>query len=317
MYGGDMFKVGSKGQMVKLIQWTLGLTPADGIFGEQTKQAVREFQRSNGLTPDGVVGMKSLTAMGIDRVENSFKDFQIQLTSSKIKDADMNDIPKLVDAVIPMFRNNDHVREHLQKGLELGLKYREEFHLDTPECLAHFFGQIREEVGTKFTTSENLNYNCTSLRSLFSYYKKHPEQANKHGRCDGHSANQEAIANHAYAGRIGNGNEASGDGWKYKGRGCKQLTGRANYQEYQDFMDERFPEITKDFMKHPELLEQPGYALLSGAIFWVSNNIHQKAEIGINKSASHAVTQIINRHTASYNNRWKHTKQAAQLLGIT
>ena len=139
MQGGDMFKVGSKGQMVKLIQWTLGLTPADGIFGKQTEQAVIDFQRANGLVQDGIVGMNSLTAMGISMVEDGFKDFQIQLTASKIQNADMNDIPKLVDAVIPMFRNNDHVREHLQKGLELGLKYADEFHLDTPECLAHFF----------------------------------------------------------------------------------------------------------------------------------------------------------------------------------
>ena len=118
-----MFKVGSKGQMVKLIQWTLGLTPADGIFGKQTEQAVIDFQRANGLVQDGIVGMNSLTAMGISMVEDGFKDFQIQLTASKIQNADMNDIPKLVDAVIPMFRNNDHVREHLQQGLELGLKY--------------------------------------------------------------------------------------------------------------------------------------------------------------------------------------------------
>lgn len=311
-----MFKVGSKGQMVKLIQWTLGLSPADGIFGKKTKQAVIEFQRANGLTPDGIAGLNTLTTLGIDRIGSSFTGFQIQLTSSKIKDADMNDIPKLVDAVIPLFRNNNHVREHLQKGLELGLEYAEEFHLDTPESLAHFFGQIREEVGTKFNTSENLNYKCSSLKSLFSYYKNNLGQANEHGRCDGHSANQEAIANHAYAGRIGNGDIASGDGWKYKGRGCKQLTGRANYQEYQDFMDEHFPEISKDFMKQPELIEQPGYALLSGAIFWVSNNIHKKAEIGISEDASHEVTKIINLHTASYDNRWKHTKQAAQLLGI-
>ena len=311
-----MFKDGSTGQMVKLIQWTLGLTPADGIFGKKTTQAVKEFQHANGLTPDGIVGMKTLSTMGLSVIEDGFKGVQIQLTASKIKDADMNDIPKLVEAIIPMFKNNNHVREHLQKGLELGLKYSEEFHLDTPESLAHFFGQIREEVGTRFTTSENLNYSCTALRSLFGYYKTNPEKANAHGRCDGHKADQQAIANHAYAGRIGNGDAASGDGWKYKGRGCKQLTGRANYQEFQDFMDERFPDITKDFMNQPELLEQPGYALLSGAIFWVKNKIYEKAEIGINKDASHKVTKIINRHTASYNNRWKHTQQAAQLLGI-
>lgn len=311
-----MFKRGSTGQTVKMVQRTLGLAPVDGIFGEQTERAVKEFQHANGLAPDGIVGFNTLTLMGANSLENSIDDFRFRLTAASIEQADMDDIGKLVEAIIPMFRKNDSVREHLYQGLKMGMEYRDELHLYTPEHLAHFFGQIREEVGRSFISKENLNYSCKALPGLFSYYRKNPAHAQKHGRGNGHSADQKAIANHAYANRNGNGNIDSGEGWKYKGRGSKQLTGRVNYQHFQDYMDKYFPEITKDFMNKPELLEQPGYALLSGAIFWRQNKLYKAADHGLNKAASGEVTKIINRHTKSYANRWAHTQKAARLLGI-
>lgn len=311
-----MFKLGSTGQMVKMIQRSLELSSIDGIFGKQTRQAVREFQHTNGLTPDGIVGLQTLSIMGLNSFEESINDFRFTLTAAKIKSADMNDIGKLVDAIIPLFKDNEHVRQHLQEGLKMGMDYRDELHLNTPEYLAHFLGQIREEVGRGFVVKENLNYSCKALPALFSYYRRNPDKAKQHGRCNGHQADWTAIANHAYANRNGNGNIASGEGWKYKGRGSKQLTGRTNYQNFQDYMDQHFPDLTKDFMDDPDLLEQPGYALLSGAIFWKQNKLYRAAESGLNKTASNDVTRIINRHTDSYTKRWKHTQKAANLLGI-
>jgi len=311
-----MFKKGSTGQIVKIIQNTLGLTPADGIFGRKTHRAVQEFQRANGLAPDGIVGFNTLSKMGINSLESSIDSIRFTLTAQNINSADMDDIPKLANAILPIFKNSDSVRQHLVEGLRMGMNYRNELHLNSPEYLAHFFGQIREEVGRSFITTENLNYSCEALPKLFSYYRKNPALAKQHGRCNGHSANQKAIANHAYANRNGNSGINSGDGWKYKGRGSKQLTGKANYQKFQDYMDNHFPAITKDFMQQPELLEQPGYALISGAIFWEQNKLYKAAESGLNKKASNAVTKIVNKYTHSYANRWQHTQKVARLLGI-
>lgn len=309
------YQRGSTGQMVKMIQITLGIIPSDGDFGPITEREIKSFQKSKGLEPNGIVGFKTLSAMGLNALTESFQSIQFILTSQKIRQADMNDIPKLVNALIPLYKNNFHVREHLTKGLELGLSHKEQFHLNTPENLAHFFGQIREEVGSNFKTRESLNYKCSALQ-IFGFYKKNKDLAQQHGRCNDHPANQEAIANHAYANRIGNDDPASGDGWKFIGRGCKQLTGRDNYQEFQEYMDEHFPEMAQNFMETPSLIEQPGYSLISAAVFWHKNRLDKAAAKGVTKLASTEVTKIVNFHTSSYPDRWKHTQKAAKLMGI-
>mgnify|MGYP002652002814 CR=1 FL=1 len=104
--------------------------------------------------------------------------------------------------------------------------------IDTPARRAHFFGQVRQEVGSDGRLDENLNYSPAGLKALFSYFAKHPAEAELYGRTDKHPANPEAIANRAYANRNGNGDVASGDGWLFRGRGLKQLTGRANYRAF-------------------------------------------------------------------------------------
>jgi putative chitinase len=111
--------------------------------------------------------------------------------------------------------------------------------LETPLRQAHFFAQIREEAGGALAGKvENLNYAPDVLKRKFSYYKKFPAEAVQDGyirdpvtRQITRAAHQQAIANKIYAGRIGNGNVASGDGWKFRGRGFIQVTGRANYAD--------------------------------------------------------------------------------------
>lgn len=88
-----------------------------------------------------------------------------------------------------------------------------------------------KEVGPYITLEENFNYSVQGLKNTFKTYRKNPELAEKHGRnaAINQKANQQAIANNAYAMRIGNGSESTGDGWKYRGRGMIQLTGKGNY----------------------------------------------------------------------------------------
>ncbi|WP_281991298.1 glycoside hydrolase family 19 protein [Aquimarina aggregata] len=105
----------------------------------------------------------------------------------------------------------------------------DKFSINTCLRKAHFFAQIREEVGANISTfSENLNYSVQSLKDTFSYFRNNPEEAELYGRSDEHPADQEAIGNRAYANRLGNGDIDSGDGWNYRGKGYIQLTGRTN-----------------------------------------------------------------------------------------
>jgi len=180
--------------------------------------------------------------------------------------------------------------------------------LNSPERLAHFFGQVRQEVGASVRLEENLNYRATILPRIFSYFRFNPAEAQTYGQTSDHPADQEAIANRAYANRIGNGDVASGDGWRFRGRGLKQLTGRANYRAFTEDHDTLFGEAI-DFESNPDLLLEPKYAVRSAIHFWVDNNLHALADLGIVQNTSDAITRAINRNTDSYGQRWDNTRR--------
>ncbi|MCA3448750.1 MAG: hypothetical protein INF92_00005 [Rhodobacter sp.] len=102
--------------------------------------------------------------------------------------------------------------------------------LDSPDRLAHFFGQVLQEVGQDMRLAESLDYPPDRLGVPFRYFRRRPDEALRFGRTDEHPADQEAIANRAYADRNGNGDIKSGDGWRFRGCGLKQVSGRANYR---------------------------------------------------------------------------------------
>ncbi|SFR38463.1 glycoside hydrolase family 19 protein [Litoreibacter janthinus] len=180
--------------------------------------------------------------------------------------------------------------------------------LDSEFRLAHFHGQCRQETAGRILKSENLNYRVAVLKAKFSYYGNNPAMADLHGRSSAHAADQEAIANHAYANRIGNGDIASGDGWRYRGRGIKQLTGRANYADFTTGHARLWGQ-TVDFEANPDLLlTDPKYAVRSGIYFWVSHNLGQTADRGGSRATADAISTVVNRwdgdvgFTNRYNN---------------
>ena len=128
-----------------------------------------------------------------------------------------------------------------------------------------------------------------------------------YGRKSGQSANQVEIANRAYNGvtgnrGLGNGNVASGDGWRYKGRGLVQLTGRANYDDFSRRHKEVWNESV-DFLEAPELLETARYAVRSAVGFWLREKLYEIADAGSSSVQVNAITEVINRYTNSYPNR--------------
>ncbi len=201
---------------------------------------------------------------------------------------------------------------------------------DMNRCLrkAHFFAQVRKEVGPDGKPKrESMNYPPARLKSKFGYFARHPKEANLYGRTNKHRAQQKAIANRAYGNRIGNGNVASGDGWKYRGGGFIQLTGRANWKSVQKEIDKRYPKSGVDIKKDPDSTEKPKAGMLSGMGFWSSKGLNQKADEGAQKRHVNAVSRIVNPgekpkkgHENAKSNgwvrRWKHFKTTKKVFKV-
>lgn len=177
------------------------------------------------------------------------------------------------------------VAEELNANLDL-------CHLNTEERLYHFMAQVYQETGPKFSITESLNYASPALPIFFSYYRRHPTEQELDGRTAAHPANQMNIANKAYGSR--NGNNMPDDGWRYRGRGMKQLTGRGNYKRFTEYSASKWNEST-DFVSKPELLvDNIKYAVRSALFFWDDGKMYLKADEGYSLEASIGVTNIIN-----------------------
>ena len=179
--------------------------------------------------------------------------------------------------------------------------------LNSPDRLAHFFGQVQQEVGPRLRLVESLDYGADRLGSIFRYFRRNPDEALRFGRTADHPSDQEAIANRAYADRNGNGDIESGDGWRFRGRGLKQVTGRANYRAFTEDHAQMFGERI-DFEAEPELLGTPRYAARSALWFWRANNLFSLADAGVNQAAADSITAIINPGTNSYDQRWENVR---------
>jgi len=191
--------------------------------------------------------------------------------------------------------------DELNLQIEVGM-------IDTPERMAHFLGQVREEVGSSLTVEENLNYAADRLPQIFTYFTINGDEARQFGRTPTQAADPVAIANRAYANRNGNGDIASGEGWAYRGRGMIQLTGKANYEAFTDTHARLFGEQI-DFVANPDLLLEPKYAVRSALAYWIENGLPQIADGGMNRETADAITRRINPYTDSYADRWAHAQQ--------
>lgn len=141
------------------------------------------------------------------------------------------------------------------------------YQINTRLRMAHFVSQMMHESGNFKAIQENLNYSADRLLVVFPKYFKTLEEAKKYER------NPQKIASRTYASRYGNGDELSGDGYKYRGGGYLQTTFRENYKK-------AGTNLGVDFEKNPDLLRTPKYALLSAAYFWHSNGLNKLADGG-------------------------------------
>lgn len=188
--------------------------------------------------------------------------------------------------------------EHWHHALEQLLP---DYDINTPKRIAAFVAQCAHESGGFTAIKENLNYKAPTLRKLFSKYFPNDEIAVLYASKPN---KQEAIANRIYASRMGNGDEASGDGYRYCGRGLIQLTGKTNYQNFADSLEMRVEDV-------PEYLATFEGAAQSACWFWEANNLNRFADVGDIKG----LTKAINGGYIGLEDRIKHYEHALHVLG--
>jgi putative chitinase len=174
------------------------------------------------------------------------------------------------------------------------------YEVNTPLRLAHFLAQCGHESGGFRLTQENLNYSAKGLMGIFKKYFPTQELA------DAYARKPEKIANKVYGNRMGNGDEASGEGFKFRGRGYIQLTGKQNYTAFDATVED-------NILANPDLVSSK-HALSSAAWFWKKNGLNLIADSGSSNEAVTKVTKRVNGGTIGLPDRIKHFKEYHALL---
>ena len=174
------------------------------------------------------------------------------------------------------------------------------FEINTSLRLSHFLAQAGHESGNFRLVKENLNYSAKGLMGIFKKYFPNEALAKSYER------KPEKIANKVYGGRMGNGDEASGEGAKFCGRGYIQLTGKTNYQAF-------FKSMELDVNSDPTLVATK-YALASAAWFWSKNGLNKLADGGATEAVVTSITKRVNGGTIGLDDRIKHFKEFYALV---
>ena len=173
-----------------------------------------------------------------------------------------------------------------------------EYEINTPQRVAAFLAQCAHESGGFVFLKENLNYKAPSLRKVFPKYFQDDATASAYAN------KPEKIANRVYANRMGNGDESSGDGWRYCGRGLIQLTGKDNYTFFAASLDIPVEEAS-------EYLQTFEGAVQSACFFWEQNSLNKWADSGDILT----LTKRINGGTIGLEDRIKHYEHALHIFG--
>ena len=276
-----LLKNGSKGDDVKKLQEKLGVE-AIGTFGPKTEAAVKAWQKANGLKDDGIVGDGTWSKLFGESAP----------VAAVIKE----------DVVIPSGGplNLEKLKGHIPDAVIAQIpETAAKFNITNNLRLAHFLSQCGHESGGFKAVSENLNYSADGLKKIFGKY--FPGNLN-----ESYARQPEKIAARVYAARMGNGDEASKEGFKFRGRGYIQLTGKANYTNFTKFIGE-------DCIANPDLVATK-YPLASAAFFFDSNKLWSICDKGADDATVTAVTKRVNGGVIGLPDRIKHFKEDYNLL---
>jgi putative chitinase len=274
-----LLKVGSNGEDVKKLQSFLGLTP-DGIFGNGTSLAVKDWQTKHGLTADGIVGDGTWSKM----FPNNSSPV---ITESK---------PVLNVGGLKLEKLKGHIPDSVISQIP---ETAEKFQINTPLRLAHFLSQCSHESAGFKVFQENLNYSARGLKNIFSKY--FPGNLN-----ESYARQPQKIASRVYGGRMGNGVESTGEGYKFRGRGALQTTGKENYKKLGNFLG-------VDLIDNPDLVATK-YQLSSAAFFFESNKLWSICDKGATSDVVTQLTKRINGGTIGLSERIKEFNEFYKLL---
>ena len=277
-----LLKKGDNNENVKLMQQKLGIEPAVTNFGPKTEAAVKAWQAANGLTADGIVGPATWA-----KIMGETTSVPTPVVATPIVSVGGLKLDKLKghipDAVIQMIPDT-----------------AAKFQINTPLRLAHFLAQCGHESGGFKATQENLNYSAKGLNGIFKKYFPTEAAAAPYAR------QPQKIASKVYGGRMGNGPESTGEGYKFRGRGYIQLTGKENYTAFGK-------SIGEDIISNPDVVASK-YALLSAAWFFSKNGLHKIADEGASDLVVTKITKRVNGGTIGLPDRIKHFKEYYHLL---
>jgi putative chitinase len=282
-----LLKRGSEGEDVKKLQSLLGVDVI-GKFGPKTEEAVKSWQSAHGLTADGIVGPGTWAKM-----------FPTAGAPAPAMVAPPAPAPVSIpsNSGFKLEKLRGHIPDHVIAQIP---DTAARFGITTPLRLAHFLAQCGHESGGFKAVRENLNYSAKGLMGIFKKYFPTGQLAVNYER------KPEKIANRVYANRMGNGPETSGDGYKFRGRGFIQCTGKSNYAAF----DKTVPE---DILADPELVATK-YALASAAWFFNSNNLWKICDQGATPAVVCAVTKRVNGGQIGITDRQKHFNEYYKLL---
>ena len=273
-----LLKVGSEGDDVKKLQEKLGVETI-GKFGPKTEAAVKAWQKTNGLKDDGIVGDATWSKLFGESPQVVKEDVVITpvegLNIEKLKGT----IPDTVIAQIAETAKKFNITNNLR--------------------LAHFLAQCAHESGNFKAVSENLNYSADGLKKTFGKY--FPGTL-----AESYAKQPEKIASRVYGGRMGNGDETTKEGYKFRGRGYIQLTGKANYVSFTKFIGE-------DCVTTPDLVTNK-YPLASAAFFFDSNKLWSICDLGSSDDVVTKVTKRVNGGTHGLEDRLTKFKKYYSLL---
>jgi putative chitinase len=278
-----LLKLGSEGEDVKKLQIKLGVDPI-GKFGPKTDAAVRTWQAANGLTADGIVGSGTWAKM-----------FSEGVTSAPTVITEPASVPSVGGLKL------EKLKGHIPDAVIAQIPdTAAKFQINTPLRLAHFLAQCGHESGGFKATQENLNYSAKGLMGIFKKYFPTQSLAEQYQR------NPQKIASKVYGGRMGNGPESTQEGYKFRGRGYIQLTGKENYTAFGKAINE-------DMVSNPDKVAS-SYALLSAAWFFNKNGLHKMADGGATDAVVTSITKRVNGGTIGLADRIKHFKEYYHLL---
>lgn len=277
-----LIKIGDSGELVLKLQKRLGITP-DGQFGPGTEKSVIEWQRRNGLNADGLVGdatWKKLFEV-IPPIQSS-SILNIERLRGYVPDSVIAQLPNVIS----------------------------KFNISNVLRLSHFLSQCSHESGEFKVVFENLNYSEDGLlrifKSDFDVNKDRILSDFEKRKAKELARNPQKIANFVYANQNGNGGEISGDGWKFRGRGYIQLTGKANYSKFSQFLG-------VDATSNPDIVAN-SFPLASAAFFFNSNGLWTICDKGSSEAVIKAVTLKVNGGTNGYDDRVIKFKRFYNLL---